>query len=217
MNDAQAKTILLVGATGLVGGQVLAKALDDPRVDKVIAPTRAPLPAHPKLVNPRIHFDYISPGDDWWACDAVICTLGSTRKKAGSKQNFYRVDHDYPLLVAKLAQAKGAHTYVLNSAMGANARSCFFYNRVKGELERDLAALKFNSLTFVRPGLIAGERDEERLLEGVGLWLLSLLDALLPNKLRPSPVENIAHALLETALEAPAGEYSINAEQLAND
>lgn len=212
-----AKTILLVGATGLVGQEVLRQALADPRVDKVIAPTRSPLAEHAKLENPLIDYEFLAAHSPWWKCDAVICTLGTTRKIAGSKKQFYRVDHDYPLLVAKLAQQHGALTYVLNSAMGANARSWIFYNKVKGELENDLAELNFPSLTFVRPGLIAGEREESRLAEEVGLYLLRLLEPLLPASWKASPVEHIAQALLEAALVAEYGVHSVNSAQLAND
>lgn len=216
-NNSAGKNILLVGATGLVGQKVLNMALEDPRVAKLIAPTRTPLAAHPKLVNPIIHFDYLSPKDEFWACDAVICTLGTTMKKARSKANFYRVDFDYPLLVAKLAQLNGARTYVLNSAKGANARSWIFYNKVKGQLENALIDLNFKSLTFVRPGLIGGKRDEFRLLERLGLYILDMLEPFLPPAIRISPVEHIAQALLEAALVAENGINSVNSAQLAND
>lgn len=215
--QAPVSTVMLVGATGLVGQQVLNKALADPRITKLIAPTRRPLAAHPKLVNPIVHYDYLSPKESWWACDAVICTLGTTLKHAGSRANFYRVDHDYPLLVAKLAQAQGAQVFALNSAKGANARSWFFYNRVKGQLEQDLKKLNFTSLTFVRPGLIAGEREEERFLEGMGLLVLDALEPFLPPSWRVNPAEHIAQALLEAVLVAENGTSSVDSAQLAND
>lgn len=211
------KTILLVGATGLVGQEVLRQALADPRVEKIVAPTRTPLAEHAKLVNPFIDYEYLAAHHDWWQCDAVICTLGTTRKKAGSKAKFFRVDHGYPLLVAKLAQQHGAHTYVLNSAMGANAHSWIFYNKVKGQLEQSLSELNFSSLTFVRPGLIAGEREEFRLAEKVGLYILELLEPILPTSWRVNPAEHIAQALLEAALVAEYGVHSVNSAQLAND
>lgn len=215
--EISSKTILLAGTTGLVGRFVLQMALDDPRVGRVIAPTRTPLAGHPKLKNPIVHYDYLSPKEEWWTCDAVICTLGTTIKAARSKANFYRIDHDYPLLVAKLAQAHGAQTYVLNSAMGANARSWIFYNKVKGKLENDLAELNFRSLTFVRPGLIGGEREEFRMGERIGLYILDMLGPFLPASIRISPVEHIAQALLEAALVAENGINSVNSAQLAND
>ena len=126
--------LLLVGATGLVGRHVLAQALADPRVGGVTAPARRELPAHLKLASPRVDFERLTDAADWWQADAAICTLGTTLRTAGSKAEFRRVDHDYPLAVARLARAAGTPTYVLNSAIGADADSRFLYNRTKGEL-----------------------------------------------------------------------------------
>jgi len=156
--------LLLVGASGLVGRHVLQLALADPVVAVVVALTRRPLPDHPRLTSLQVDFDHLPASADWWQADAVICTQGTTLRPAGSRQAFRRVDHNYPLAVARLARAHGTPTYVLNSAVGANARSRFFYNRVKGELEQDLKAEGFWSLSLVRPGVIGGHRDEFRLV-----------------------------------------------------
>ena len=104
--------LLLVGATGLVGRAVLDKALSDARIDRVVAPTRRPLAVHPKLVNPVVDFKRLS-GDEDWAADAVICTLGTTRAKAGSAAAFRAVDYDLTLAVAQIAQQRGATRFVL--------------------------------------------------------------------------------------------------------
>jgi uncharacterized protein YbjT (DUF2867 family) len=207
--------LLLVGATGLVGREVLRLALSDARVSQVVAPVRKPLPAHPKLEAPLVDFDRLPPDAPWWRMDAVICTLGTTMKAAGTRQAFRRVDHDYPLAVARLALAAGTRTYALNSAAGANAGSRIFYNRVKGELERDLEALGFRSLTHVRPGLIGGERDEARAGEGAALRLLRVLGPVLPRRWRINPAPRIAAALLEAALAAAPGVHVVASEQLA--
>ena len=154
--------ILLLGATGLVGRHTLALALADPRVACVIAPTRSALAPHPKLNAPLVDFENLDAGAAWWQVDAVICALGTTMRVAGSQAAFRRVDHDYPLAFARLARRHGTSTYVLNSAAGANAGSRFFYNRVKGELERDLAQEGFSSLTFVRPSCMSSMRANMR-------------------------------------------------------
>ena len=102
--------LLLVGVTGLVGRHTLNLALSDPRIGSVIAPTRRLLPDHPKLSNPLIDFDNLPTDASWWQdIDAVICTLGTTMKAAGSKEMFYRVDHDYPLAFAQIAQRHGTY------------------------------------------------------------------------------------------------------------
>lgn len=207
--------LILAGATGLVGRHVLARALKDPRVTHVVAPTRRPLPAHPKLDAPLVDFDAMPADAPWWRADAVICALGTTMKTAGSRDAFRRVDHDYPLAIADLARRHGTLVYVLNSAMGANAQSRVFYNRVKGELESALRTLGFPSLTLVRPGLIGGDRDERRLGETLATHLLRTLHPLLPTKWRINPAERIADALLRAALDPPAGVHVIASDALA--
>lgn len=206
--------LLLVGATGLVGRHVLELALDDARVASVVAPVRRALPAHPKLSSPQVDFDRLDPEASWWNADAVICTLGTTMKVAGSQAAFRRVDHDYPLAVARLAHAHGTPTYVLNSAVGADAQSRFFYNRVKGELERALEAEGYASLTFVRPGLIGGEREEFRLGERLLVSALAWSGPLLPRRWRLNPAPQIAQALLTAALEPQPGRHVVTADRL---
>ena len=208
--------ILHVGATGLVGRLVLARLLASPSVTRVVAPTRRPLGIeHPLLSNPVVDFEVLPETADWWAVDAVICTLGTTIDDAGSQAAFRRVDHDYPLRVAQLAHRHGAHTYALNSALGANARSSIFYNRVKGELEDALAALDYPSLVLVRPGLIDGQRERPRAGEGRALAVSRLLRPLLPKKWRPSRAERIADALVDAALHPPPGRSVVEADRLA--
>ena len=207
--------LILIGATGLVGREVLRLALSDTRVTAIVAPVRKPLPAHPKLDAPLVDFDRLPADAPWWQADAVICTLGTTMKVAGTRQAFRRVDHDYPLAAARLALAAGTRTYALNSAAGANAASRFFYNRVKGDLERDLEALGFASLTHVRPGLIGGEREEARAGEGAALRVLRVLGPVLPRRWRINPAPRIASTLLEAALAGTPGVHVVGPEQLA--
>ena len=97
--------LLLVGSTGLVGRHVLDLALADKRVDAVFAPARRRLSDHRKLLAPIVDFEHLPEDADWWRTDAVICTLGTTMRMAGSKEAFRRVDHDYPLAVARLARS----------------------------------------------------------------------------------------------------------------
>lgn len=207
--------LILIGATGLVGREVLRLALMDARVTAIVAPVRKVLPAHAKLEAPLVDFDRLPADAPWWQADAVICTLGTTMKVAGTRQAFLRVDHDYPLAVARLALAAGTRTYALNSAAGANAASRFFYNRVKGDLERNLEQLGFASLTHVRPGLIGGEREEARAGEGAALRLLRVLGPVLPARWRINPAPRIASALLEAALAGAPGVHVVGPEQLA--
>ncbi|MGS0893340.1 NAD-dependent epimerase/dehydratase family protein [Burkholderia stagnalis] len=206
--------LLLVGATGLVGRHVLEAALADPRVERVVVLARRPLSPHPKMQALAVDFDRLPEDADVWQADAAICTLGTTMRAAGSKAAFRRVDHDYPLAVAHLAHRSGTPTYVLNSALGADPASGIFYNRVKGEVERALAEIGFASLTFVRPGLIGGSRDEFRAGERLLVVALGVAAPLLPAKWRINPASRIARALLDAALDARPGVHVVASERL---
>ncbi len=208
-------TILIAGATGMVGRIALARALDDPRVTQVVALTRKALPSHPKLANPIVDYEALPLEADWWACDAIICALGTTRATAGSAAAFYRVDHDYPLMVAQHARAQGANAFALVSAIGADAGSRLLYNRTKGAVEVSIGALDYPSYTIVRPGLIGGQRDEFRPMERVSDAILTVLGPVLPRQWRISPAGNIAAALIEAALEARPGRHIVSAAALA--
>lgn len=206
--------LLIVGATGLVGSHVLRLALSDDRVDHVVAPSRRELPAHPKLQAPLVDFEQLPEDAAWWQADALICTLGTTMAKAQSKPVFRRVDHDYPLAAGRHARQHGTPTYVLNSALGADVSSRFFYSQVKGELERDLEQLGFASLTHVRPGLIGGDRQEGRTGESLGVSVLSALGPLLPRKWRLNPAHKIAQALLDAAIHPSPGVHVITSDRM---
>jgi nucleoside-diphosphate-sugar epimerase len=118
-----AMRLLLVGSSGLVGQDVLAIALADPRVTEVMALVRRPLPEYPKLRAPMVNFERLPDDADWWRADAVICTLSITVRAAGSQDAFRQVDKDYPLSVARLARQHGTPAFVLNSSsMGAARR-----------------------------------------------------------------------------------------------
>ncbi|MEQ9867719.1 NAD-dependent dehydratase [Pectobacterium odoriferum] len=206
--------LLLVGATGLVGRHVLDLALADPRVSAVIAPGRRSLPEQTGLLSPLVDYERLPEDAEWWKADAIICTLGTTMKVAGSEAAFRRVDHDYPLSVARLARGYETPVYVLNSAIGANVKSRFFYNRVKGELEQDLTREGFTSLTFVRPGVIGGQREESRPGESIMVRALAFAGPLLPRRWRLNPPEQIARVLLEAALNAKAGVHVVTSERM---
>ncbi|WP_066098420.1 NAD(P)H-binding protein [Xanthomonas massiliensis] len=208
--------VMLLGATGLVGSHVLRQLLDDPRCTQVVAPVRHALAqAEAKLLAPVVDFEALPAEAAWWAVDAVVCALGTTRAKAGSRAAFRHVDHDYPLACAQIALRHGARIFALNSAKGADTQSRFFYSRVKGELERDLCLLGFPSLTLVRPGLIGGERHERRRAERAAAALLRALGPLLPRGLRIDPAAHVAAALVQAVLAPRDGVHVVDAAQLA--
>lgn len=206
--------VLLAGATGLVGDATLQRALGSARVHQVVAPTRRPLPPHPKLMNPVVDFDALPADADWWRVDAVACALGTTIRDAGSKEAFRRVDHDYPLAIARHAHAHGAEAFALVSAMGADAASRIFYSRTKGEVEEALEGIGFASLSLLRPGLLGGDRKQHRSGERLALRVMGALDGVLPARYRIVPAQRVAEALLRAALDAPPGRHVIPSEHL---
>ncbi|NIM42176.1 MAG: NAD-dependent dehydratase [Hydrogenophaga sp.] len=205
---------MIAGATGLVGSHALRQALAHPQVRLVVAPTRRALPTHPKLLNPVVSFERLPEDAEWWGVNAVICTIGTTIKTAGSREAFYRVDHDLPLRVAELALRHGTQAYAFNSALGADLRSRVFYSRTKGEVERDLLALGYPSLTLVRPGLIGGERVEDRPRERLFVRFSEAIAPVLPRRWRVVPAEAIARTLLESALTATPGVRLVMSEDI---
>jgi uncharacterized protein YbjT (DUF2867 family) len=206
--------LLLVGATGLVGQQVLRQALADRRVSRLIALTRRPLPPEPRLENPLVDFDALPADAPWWNVQAGICTLGTTMRQAGSHLAFRKVDVDYPLTVARLLREHGAQSFAFNSSIGANPKSRAFYMRVKGEVEQRLIAGGFPSLTLVRPSGILGPRKPNRRWEARTIRVFHTLRPVLPRHYHPVPPEKIARALLEAALTAPAGVHIVESEKL---
>lgn len=207
--------LLLAGASGMVGSALLRQALQDPRIESVLAPGRRVLPAHPRLRSPQVDFDALPAQADWWPVDAVICALGTTLRDAGSRAAFRKVDHAYPLALARLARTHGVGTFVLTSASGADPRSRLFYSRTKGELECELATLGFDSLTLVRPALLGGRRETHRPLEKAGMRVLGALDPLLPRRYRVVPAEAVARSLLQAAVDARPGLHVIESEEIA--
>jgi uncharacterized protein YbjT (DUF2867 family) len=216
-SKAQQKTIIILGASGLVGQQLLRQALDDERIGRVIAPSRRPLPLHPKLLNPIVDFEALPATQEYWQADALLCALGTTMRLAGSQSAFRRVDHDYVLNAAKLAREAGTGCFVLNSSTGSKADAGSFYLRVKAETERDLAALQFPSLVIVRPSLLDGDgvaRPDQRTGETIAIFMAKLLGFFLPKRLRPVTTAKVATAMLDAGLSAKCGKHFIESEQL---
>ena len=206
--------VLLVGATGVVGEQVLRLALAEERFGTVVALTRRPLPAQPKLTNPVVDFSDLPADAPWWPVDGVISTLGTTQRIAGSQEAFRAVDYGYNLAVARLAYAAGARRFALTSTLGASLASPSFYLRTKGEIERDVEKIGFASLTIVRPGLLGGARSERRWAEDLGKAALGLLGPLVPARYRVNPPERVAEALVAAIVGGEPGRHVIASERL---
>jgi uncharacterized protein YbjT (DUF2867 family) len=203
---ARELSLLLVGATGAVGQAVLRQALAEKRITRIVAPTRRPLEAgfagNPRLLNPVIDFARLPEEAVWWKVDAVVCTLGTTIKVAGSQAAF-----------ARLAREAGATRYALNSSLGASARGSF-YLRTKAEAEQGIIDLGFASTTIVRLSLIDTERQDARLGEQAGLLFARVLRPLIPRRYRAVSPEVIAAALLRGVLDGRPGTTAVESDAL---
>lgn len=219
MTKLKSVTLLLVGATGAVGQEVLKQALADERVSAICAVTRRPLdaakfPADPKLENIIVDFSALPHRPVWCGVNAVICTLGTTIKAAGSKAAFGAIDLALPVTIARLAKAGGATRFGLNSSLGANAMSPNFYLRTKGDAEEQITALDYPSLTIVRPSLIDAERETARHAEKLGLLAAHLFKPLIPHRYRPVAAAQIASALLDGVIAGKQGVKVIESDAL---
>lgn len=207
------KTALLLGATGLVGSQILQQLLADARYGSVLALIRRPIDVeHPKLKQVIINFDNPDPAQI--RGDELFCALGTTLRKAGSKDAQYRIDCTYPYEIGKIARENGVGKYLLVSSLGADAQSANFYLRTKGELEEKLAALEFPVFVSARPSILLGKRPEFRLGEKIGIVLAQAFAFLIPKKYRGIADQQVARALLALANQDLEGTHVIESDQL---
>lgn len=197
------KTAVIIGASGLVGGLCLEFLLADTNYDRVLATVRRPLPLeHPKLVQEIVNFDDLEPSSGIFLGDDLFCCLGTTIKKAGSRENFIRVDRDYTVEAAKIALRNGMKRVLVVTALGANPASRIFYNRVKGETEAALGALPFEAVHYFRPSLLLGNRSEFRLGEKIGGAVMRVLSFLMMGPLsnyRAIDARDVARAMVTAA------------------
>lgn len=217
-NDPTDRTALLAGATGLVGCAVLTRLLASPRYRKVVVLVRRPLGAMaPKLEQQVVDFGRIEAHSLAVAVDDVFCCLGTTIKVAGSRAAFRRVDHDYPVALARMAAANGAQRFAMISSLGADPGSSVFYSRVKGETEADVAALALPHYWFLRPSLLAGQRAETRVGERIGLAVAGLIGPLMigaMRRYRAIHADTVAAAMLAlVSSDRPSG--PVESDELA--
>lgn len=211
------RTALIAGATGLVGSELLRLLLEDGYYQSVVAVVRRPMElTHDKLRTVIVNFDNLPESEDQLACDDVFCCLGTTMKQAGSKEAFRKVDHDYPLSLARTTQRKGARTFLLVSALGANQESSFYYNQVKGEVEKAIDEVPFEGYHVFRPSLLLGPRSESRPGEEAAKTFYRWFDFLIPKKYKGVQASNVARAMLHFAKADVGGTHFHPSAELQN-
>ena len=213
------KTAVIIGSTGLVGSSLLEKLVQDPTFGQILAIVRKRPTAELSLWNNArvrcLEFDFVH-----WAelelqvksfigtqPSSFFCCLGTTISRAGSEENFQRVDLQYVSEFSKLAQACRAECLLVVSAIGADRNSQVFYSRTKGEMESAVAQTFKGRLHFFRPSLLLGDRKEFRFGERMAILLAPIYAPLLFGPLeqyRPVPAATVAEAMLSVAAKRSA-------------
>lgn len=197
------RAAIVVGATGLTGSSLIEQLCENDEYVSVIVIARRKLHyVHPKLEVKIRNFDTLEEKDIEFAHE-LYCCLGTTIKKAGSREEFEKVDFEYPLAIASLAKKQGIPHLLVITAMGANEQSKIYYNRVKGKLEQALIELGMQRLSIIRPSLLVGQRDEFRFGEKAGEKVLKLAKPLLVGplkRMRSIDASQVAKAMIVIAL-----------------
>lgn len=194
---------LILGPTGLVGSHLLALLLEIEDYDRVVALSRRPLELrHPKLNVVLSELADLGRHPGELQADDIFCCLGTTIRLAKTQEAFRAVDFEAPLAVARLQSDPGGKRYFLISSLGADARSPFFYTRVKGELEKELGHQGFKRVVSARPSLLLGQRREPRPGEMIGEWSSIPLSPLMRGpwrKYRPIQAATVAENMVKLA------------------
>ncbi|MDO7906678.1 NAD(P)H-binding protein [Paenibacillus sp. JX-17] len=203
---------LVIGATGLTGGFVVRELLASDIYEQVTVVVRRPLDVkHHKLNQIELDWERIeTAGEEFQGVDDLFSCMGTTIKQAGSREQFRKVDLEYPRLAARLAYEHGARQLLAISAMGADASSRIFYNRVKGEAEQSLMDIGYPSLHLFRPSLLLGKRDQRRAGEEAGAVVMRALDPILKRwgtGYRAMPASILARAMVRVAATRTGGTH----------
>lgn len=197
------KKAIVFGATGFIGSHLLSDLLDSPDYAQVIAMVRKPLTlSHPKLTVLIGDLASLPALKSQLVADEVFIALGTTRKHTPDEAEYYKIDHDYPVLAARIAKDNGARSVFLVTAVGANVKSGVFYVRTKGEVERDIIALDFDHTHIFRPSMILGTRTEDRPRERLFIAVWDVINPLLMgpvDRYRGLKGDDIAHAIARAA------------------
>ncbi|MWV45753.1 NAD(P)H-binding protein [Paenibacillus sp. HJL G12] len=204
---------LVLGATGLVGGEVVQELLRSEAYSLVRVLSRRPLGfQHPKLQETIIDLEQLEEhAEHFSGMRDVFCCLGTTIRKAGSQVKFRKVDLEYPLRAAKVSKQQGVKQFLAVSAMGADPTSRIFYNRVKGEAEQVVSSVGLHGVHWFRPSLLIGDRKEFRFGESAGALVMKGLDPLMrgrASKYRAMPAATLARAMVSIALTGTAGTHA---------
>jgi len=202
---------LIFGASGLVGGELLKLLLNDSSFSLITIVVRRKLPeTNPKLTQIISTLDELGENSNKLVGDVIFSCLGSTKKKTPNVEDYYKIDHDYPLIGSEIAIKNGAAFIHMISALGANSSSSNSYLNMKGKIENDISKLPFQGVHIYRPSLITGKRNESRPLERISTIIFSLVNPFLLGSLKKYKsisAKTIAKAMLSQAKKEIKGIY----------
>ena len=210
--------ITLIGSTGLIGTHFLEEISSDDFQDvNAITRRRIPNPKNKDFIKQSIHdFSDLQKMRQDLKTDVLVSAFGTTIKKAGSKEEFMKIDHDLPLEISRIAKEEGCRTMILISSMGANSKSNIFYSRVKGLLEEALEKIEFEEFHILRPSLLLGKRTEARPAEHISKLIMYHLSFLIPWKYKPVHARIIAKTIKYLIMKKNPGKHIWEGRKLFN-
>jgi len=212
------KRVLVAGASGLIGNELISLLLENKNIGKVIALIRTPLSiTHPKLIQIKTDFDRLENYTQEILGDALYCCIGTTKNKTPDIKDYYKIDHDFPVNLATIASNNNVEQFHLISALGANSKSKIFYNRLKGETEEDIKKLNFKSIHIYQPSLLTGKRQESRPLEKIAVRVMKILNPLVIGNLkkyRSIKATTIAGAMINQTLKQIEGIHTYSSQEI---
>ena len=207
----QGQTAVVLGATGLIGSQLIQQLLIGNTFTQIIVLTRRPFEhQHAKLINKIINFDNTAEiQNSFKSADVIFCAIGTTQQQVNNDEAAYRkIDYDIPVNTAKIAHEKGVKQYILVSSAGANVKASNFYLRLKGEVEEAISSTGFESVYLLRPSILLGRRNKPRMGESIGKVVMNLFSFLLAGslrKFRPIQSSDVAQAMVAAAVDKKEG------------
>ncbi|MCH2489800.1 MAG: NAD(P)H-binding protein [Flavobacteriales bacterium] len=197
-----AKTAIILGATGLTGGILLELLLKDARYTTIKLFSRNSVErTHAKIEEHLIDLLALEKHQESFTGDVVFCCIGTTKSKTPNKEKYRQIDYGIPLTAAKLAKQNGITTFCVISAMGADASSSIFYNKIKGEMEDAVLEQQIENIYLLQPSLIGGAREEKRLGERMAQLVMKTFSFLIPKKYKIISPTTIAEAMIILASE----------------
>ncbi|KAA5821402.1 NAD-dependent epimerase/dehydratase family protein [Algibacter amylolyticus] len=212
------KTAIILGATGLTGGILLEKLIADNKYQSIKLFSRSKIEGLPNKVTQFIgNLLNLEQFRAVFTADEVYCCIGTTKAKTPDKDHYKEIDYGIPVTAAKLSKENNIQSFLVVSALGANPNSSVFYNKIKGEMERDVQKQNIRNTFILRPSLIGGERNERRTLEKIGLTIFKVIQPLFKGKLEQYKItepNDIAQAMINLANSTSHAEVIITSTDI---